>query len=299
MIVGKQIFVGALSGLIASIAFAIVFSVWTKTSGMIKSIENIPQIEKQVQGLKNEISPKNMKNIVEGIIRHRLSNDNELKDQLKGDRGPQGPPGVLSPEISSKIEGMSTEIQNIHSRIQDLSSGFPEMSESLSSEELKDIQKRLSEIESLKMECSKLRSEIDDLKERFPVTPGVLPEPLPMSSHSVEEDNFFINLQECKRGGEKISCFLLITNKDKKRHLTFHARGTRIFYGVGEKLQASLVTLGNDSHYYAVGDQIPRDATVKFNLQFQGVDSSINAITILEIQMNNIHARINNIVISN
>lgn len=115
------------------------------------------------------------------------------------------------------------------------------------------------------------------------VKPGAAIQPV-KGQQVVEAKGINFTLQECKRSGESVTCYFLITSNGQDRKLQLYGDdASRLFDDAGNEYRANMSQLGDESDNDYVTKTLPTGIPIKASLGFEGIASGANLIALIEL----------------
>lgn len=118
-----------------------------------------------------------------------------------------------------------------------------------------------------------------------PTITGTSPITIPQSgkTQSVEAKGFIFELKECKLSGQTVTCFMIITSKEKDAGIGIHH--SRIFDDLGNEYEVSQTTIGKESANgsYGVSNTLIAGTPTKSSIAFEKFSKEATMIKTLVV----------------
>jgi len=114
-----------------------------------------------------------------------------------------------------------------------------------------------------------------------PSSPSVKPSMLTVQSHGVE-----VQLKDCRRAGQSVTCYLTFTNQDDFRVVAMSPNQTAIYDSKSRAYRASQVSLAGIRHGGNVEANLLQNRAAEATVTFETVPPDVSEIDLLILDMN-------------
>ncbi|WP_414754236.1 hypothetical protein [Anabaena sp. CCY 9910] len=156
--------------------------------------------------------------------------------------------------------------------------GFETLNQVVNVENSYDDRTRIFQLKEINLESQSNPSISPPMSTIVSTTPQYLSE-----TQKVEDNDYRVQLQGCKRSNEKVKCDLLITNlANKDRYFRLWIGGSRMISDSGDVFSPKEVQVGISSDSSS-GDTLVTNIPIKGSITFEEIPKQINNFSILEL----------------